>query len=197
MPNVIRRFRRADPRLPGLPTRSLQAGESHHLRDHLMRLTPEDRRLRFHGHLSQGALDAHVAAAFGPGRHVIGWFEHGVMRAAAELAETDRIIELAVTVEGPWRRRGVGRALLLRARDRAAAHGADSLVVHAARGNGAMIGLATSLGAAIAADGADVEGVIPMPHSRPLRFIFDLARQEAALARRVIDRGRKAWRGAA
>jgi GNAT superfamily N-acetyltransferase len=87
-----------------------------------------------------------------------GWHDHGTLRAAAELALTNDACEIALTVEAPWRRRGVGRALLLRGIDHAATCGARRLVMHLAQENGAMVALARACGAQMAADRPDISG---------------------------------------
>jgi acetyltransferase len=67
-------------------------------------------------------------------------------------------VEMAVAVADGWRRRGVGRAMLLAAIAWARSRGAERLVASVRCGNGAMIGLVRSLGlpVAIRSSGAEL-----------------------------------------
>ncbi|MFT6775530.1 MAG: GNAT superfamily N-acetyltransferase [Paracoccaceae bacterium] len=150
---------------------------------HLRRLGPDDLRLRFHGMISDASIDAHVDDAFGPDRHVYGWFLNHDLRGAVELSPpAGDDIEAAITLERDWRGRGIARALLLRAMHRSAAAGARHLIVHTTRDNPAMVRLARAVGASIEGHGGDIDGSIDTPAPGPLRLLLDLAKDEAALA---------------
>lgn len=137
---------------------------------HLRRLSPEDRRSRFHQDVSDARIDAHAAAALrGPGR-VIGWFHDDILRAAAEVAlsRDGASAEAAFEVEAPFRGRGVGSALvgaaLLWARNRAARR----MIVHTTRRNVPMLKAAAHHGAAFEFDLSEADGVIAA-HAPSLR----------------------------
>jgi hypothetical protein len=70
--------------LPGT-IRKLWVGEAALLRDHLLRLDPESRRSRFGSTVNAHFVDAYVARAITPQSVVLGYFEDGTLRAAAEL----------------------------------------------------------------------------------------------------------------
>ncbi|MGE0096505.1 MAG: GNAT family N-acetyltransferase [Alphaproteobacteria bacterium] len=85
---------------------------------HLLRLGAEDRLLRFQGYLSDEAIDAYVESLDWFGGVVIAYFVDGEVRAAAHLSWTRGLVrtgEIGLSVEAPFRRRGVGTALLRRA----------------------------------------------------------------------------------
>lgn len=85
---------------------------------HLLRLDAEDRLLRFQGYMSDEAVDAYVESLDWFGGVVIAYFVEGEMRAAAHLSWTRGLVrtgEIGLSVEAPFRRRGVGTALLRRA----------------------------------------------------------------------------------
>ena len=85
---------------------------------HLLRLGGEDRLLRFQGHMSDEAVDAYVESLDWFGGVVIAYFVEGEVRAAAHLSWTRSLVrtgEIGLSVEAPFRRRGVGTALLRRA----------------------------------------------------------------------------------
>jgi len=99
--------------------RTLLPTEFNLLRDHLLRLDPEDRYRRFQGHASDARIVEYVAGLDRFRAIVVAWIEDGQMRGAAELARLGAPslthAELAVTVEGPWQDRGIGTDLLRRA----------------------------------------------------------------------------------
>ena len=83
--------------------------------DHLLRLSPEDRRLRFFGDAEDFLIELHAGAAASDKRIVAICEEDGVIRAAAELlADPTRpeVGELAFTVEEGCQRKGMGSALM-------------------------------------------------------------------------------------
>jgi GNAT superfamily N-acetyltransferase len=130
--------------------------------EHLRRLSPDDRRSRFHAEVSDDALQAHAADALRGRGRVIGWWKDGVLRGAAEVALSadGASAEGAFEVEEGFRGRGVGSALvgaaLLWARNR----GARRLLIHTARRNVPMLKAAARYDAAFEFDLSDAEGVI-------------------------------------
>lgn len=103
------------------------------LRDHLLRLD-EDARLQRFCHLADDAhVRAHVERVDFENGRVIGCYEDGQMRAAAELrpsgAPYSRVLEATFSVESDWLGRGIGTALLLRAIPVARQLGARHLLV--------------------------------------------------------------------
>lgn len=89
--------------------------ETWRLKQHLLRLSPEERRLRFSGCVSDDFIIAHCDGIDWLRAVVVGHFEHGVLRGAAELQlETGAAgrAELAITIEADWQDHGVGTELL-------------------------------------------------------------------------------------
>jgi len=187
------------PRLaPGGVFRPLLPHEIAAYAAHLRRLSPEDRRARFHADLGDAAVERHARAALsGPGR-VMGWFDGGVLRGAAEVALSRGGLsaEAAFEVEAAWRGRGVGTALvgaaLLWARNR----GARRLIVHTTRRNMPMLRAAQAHGAAFEFDLADAEGAIEA-HAPDLRsHLEELLAIHAAWRDWALDEVGRRWRGA-
>jgi GNAT superfamily N-acetyltransferase len=99
--------------------RKLLPYEIWRLREHLLRLSSTDRRLRFCGGVAAEFIVDYCRRIDWLRAVVIGCFEEGVLRGAAELHFADDLgrhftgtAELAVTVEGAWQDRGIGTELL-------------------------------------------------------------------------------------
>jgi GNAT superfamily N-acetyltransferase len=95
--------------------RKLGPFETWRLRQHLLRLSPEERRLRFSGAVGDAFVTAHCERIDWLRAVIIGHFENGVLRGAAELRLETGIAgraELAVTVEGAYQDQGIGTELL-------------------------------------------------------------------------------------
>lgn len=156
--------------------------------DHLRRLSPDDRRSRFHHGVSDAWIETHAARALeGPGK-VLGWFHDDVLRAAAEVSLTGdgTAAEAAFDVEDGWRGWGVGSQLVARVLLWARNRGARRLLIHTTRGNVAMLRAATRNGAAFEFDLSEAEGVIEA-EGPTLRSHMEEARLAQEGARGLAD----------
>jgi len=99
--------------------RKLFPAEARGLAAHLGRLTLNDRSLRFMGATRDEAIEAHCKGLDWLRTVVIGFFDAGVLRGAAEVQIADKrmpiLCEVAVTVETAWQDQGIGSELLRRA----------------------------------------------------------------------------------
>jgi GNAT superfamily N-acetyltransferase len=99
--------------------RKLFPSEARSLAAHLGRLSLNDRSLRFMGATRDSAIEAHCDGLDWFRTVVIGFFDAGVLRGAAEVQVADKrmpmLCEVAVTVEAQWQDQGVGTELLRRA----------------------------------------------------------------------------------
>jgi GNAT superfamily N-acetyltransferase len=98
--------------------RKLMPYEIWRLREHLLRLSPADRRLRFFSAVGDAFIAEHCRRVACSGAVVIGYFEVGVLRGAAELHLGEHVgdrAELALTVESEWQAHHAGTELLDRA----------------------------------------------------------------------------------
>jgi GNAT superfamily N-acetyltransferase len=99
--------------------RKLFPNEATKLCGHLGRLTPDERALRFMGGLDDEAVEAHCEHLNWFRTVVLGFFEEGVLRGAAELHVADShfpiLCEVAITVETAWQDHGMATELLRRA----------------------------------------------------------------------------------
>jgi GNAT superfamily N-acetyltransferase len=99
--------------------RKLLPSEAVKIREHLFRLTLEQRSLRFMGGLDDATVAAHCRQLNWARTAVVGFFDAGVLRGAAELQVADAhypiLCELGISVEAAWQDRGVATELLRRA----------------------------------------------------------------------------------
>jgi len=99
--------------------RKLLPAERGKLRDHLLRLSAEDRSLRFAGALSEAAVAGYCDRIDWWRGYVVGCFVAGVLRGVAELRFVSGPFsargEAAVSVETEWQDQGIGFELLRRA----------------------------------------------------------------------------------
>lgn len=146
--------------------------------DHLIRLDPESRRHRFGRPIGDQDLARFVAEIDWSRALVLAHIEDGMVRGAAHLAWPDVEWlggdgELAVAVEGRWRRGGIGRGLLERATSEARARGLAGIMFFTQSDNEPMLALARHFDAPLSYIGREVEGRVPLtipPAARPRYF---------------------------
>ena len=141
---------------------------------HLVRLDPDSRRHRFGRPIEDRDLARFVAAIDWSRALVLAHVEEGRVRGAAHLAWPDVEWlggdgELAVAVEGGWRRRGIGRVLLERATGEARARGLAGIMFFTRADNEAMLALAQHFDAPLDYFGSEVEGRVPLAPPPALR----------------------------
>src|ERR1700716_1332331 len=92
-----------------------QQEELPQLRDHLLRLDPQNRHDRFHGFMDDDFIERYAAKCADDGTVIIAYIEDGVIRGAAELHPPDQSpdsqAEIAFSVEASVRRQGGGSML--------------------------------------------------------------------------------------
>jgi RimJ/RimL family protein N-acetyltransferase len=106
----------SDHRIWGGASRKLWSTESDKLRDHLLRLDKESRRLRFAHGVSDAFIEDYAARMSEMGTIVYGHFVDGEIRAAAELrklADTwGQDAEAAFSIERDFQDKGLGTELM-------------------------------------------------------------------------------------
>lgn len=151
----------------GLGFREAVAGDSAPIGAHYLRLSTEDRALRFCATLSDVALHGHAARTFDRADLVIVghdgpiWrgplYDRGPVRALAELSVDGAEAEIGLSVEGTLRRRGLGTYLVQTAARLLAPRGVRHIHAYTLSRNRAMIALGQTSGAAIEIAGPDAE----------------------------------------
>lgn len=93
--------------------RRLGAADSRHLRAHLLRLHPDDRRHRFMGVMPRLLIDRYVRALDWQRTVLVGCFVGRSLRGVCELHPIGgNRAEIAISVERRFQGRGIGQALL-------------------------------------------------------------------------------------
>jgi GNAT superfamily N-acetyltransferase len=160
--------------------RKLLATEWTRLRDHLLRLTPADRHSRFAGHVGDATIEQYCRTLPWLSTVVIGCFEDGVLRGAAECRwlgpAQPRTVELAVTVETAWQEHGIGGALVDRLLTVARNRGAVSVFMLCLTDNRAMQAIVRRHDGDLHWEAGDVEATIAVP------FPTNLSMMEEAVA---------------
>jgi GNAT superfamily N-acetyltransferase len=121
--------------------RRLWASDEEAFRDHLLNLDPRSRHMRFGGGMSDEFLVRYAENCFGKGDLLYGAFVGGKMAGAAELRSNQAIwseqapfgrqirAEAAFSVDGGYRRRGIGEKLFKRILRAATNHGVETIEI--------------------------------------------------------------------
>lgn len=144
---------------------------------HLLRLSEEDRRLRFMGRIDEAGVRAHVRGLNWSKCIVVGWFEQGALRAAAEL-QLDRALcphhgEIAVTVDPDWQGHGVGKEIVRRAVQAARNRGAEALHMSCLPHNRKMQAIARRLGWDVSFDSDESAAKLALTGPTPASLWFE------------------------
>lgn len=147
--------------------RGLNRRDAPLLAAHLLRLTPEDRRSRFHAGMSDAAISAYARRIDWRRVFVFGVFIGGELRGVAELAPMPgKAGEVAVSVEQRFRHEGLGRLLVVAAMLAARRLGMRQVFLDYLPRNTAMAALMRELGAETQFRGLGVEATIGLPARR-------------------------------
>lgn len=158
--------------------RKLLPTDAGRLRDHLLALTADERRMRFHGQVADSVIDRHCAGLDWFRTVVVGCFVDGRLHGAAEIA-FDRSLwpssaEVAVTVEAPWQGRGIGTELTRRAVTVARNRGAYRLIMLCLIENLRMRMIARKLRSALNFEDGTVEADLDLRGATPWTLFEEL-----------------------
>lgn len=172
--------------------RKLLAQESAALKEHLLRLDEEDRRLRFGHFVTPEVILAYVDAIDWSRTWIVGAFEGDILRAVAELSDNGnagrKTGEISVTVEADWQNHGIGTRLLeetlLIARNR----GFQDLYLLCLPENQRMQRVARKFAEQVRFQDGDVEIYIKSPQPDPLSYFTEIFGDAVALWETTFDR---------
>ena len=177
---------------PGSMIRKLWIGESHALRNHLLRLDADSRRNRFGSAVSDSFVRRHAAHAFTLGTIIHGFFIDGGLRGASELRMAPHSIskraELAFSVERAWQSYGIGSALLERTLLTARNRGIKFLHMSCLADNQRMQQLARKFAADLSFDFGGVTGELKARRPTPLSLMREIMADGHGVASAVFDR---------
>lgn len=132
---------------------------------HLLRLTPEDRRARFHSALSDKSIISYSRGLDWNKVFVFGAFIDGTLRAVGELIPLDKPgeAELSISVEKTYQQAGIGKMLMLALILAARRSGLNTVRIVYVRENERMRALASDVGARNAMSPGIMEGIVTIP----------------------------------
>lgn len=147
-----------------ISTRRLHGADRGALAAHLLALSGEDRRLRFGGLSSDATLRDYVARIDFDRDGVFGVLADDLsLGGAVHVAVVDSAAEIGLSVLSPYRRRGIGTALLRRASDFARSHSIGILLARCLAENAAMLHIARKSGMKIVTRRGAAEGQLQLP----------------------------------
>lgn len=171
--------------------RTIRPWERDKLREHLLRLEPEGRRMRFHAALKDGAIERFVDRLSWLRSINVGYFEDGWIRGTSQLVWGDRPwregVEFAIAVEPAWRGQGIGAALMDRALILARNRGLERLTMSCLVENEAMRALARRFEARLAFEANSVEGRLRLPWPSQTTLAQEVAEEWFAALRQGIE----------
>ena len=172
--------------------RKLLAQETGLLKDHLLRLDEEARRLRFSHFVTPEIILAYADAIDWSQTWIVGAFEGQVLRGVAELRDCStaerRAGELSVTVEAGFQNQGVGTRLLEEALLVARNRGYGSLFLLCLPENQKMQRVARKFADHVAFKDGDVEVHIVAPQPDPLSYFAESFGDAIALWETAMER---------
>lgn len=166
---------------------TIDAGSADSFLRHLLRLDQEARLRRFCHPASDACIRAYVDDLDLTWGRVIGFFQDGEMRGAAELSPSGSArapaFEATFSVEQDWQRRGIGKALFLRAISVARRQGASHILVGCLAGNESMQRIVAQFDAELLLDDDDCRAWLPLgrtSHGDPAKRPAQSVRQPAS-----------------
>ena len=177
--------------------RKLLRHETDILKDHLLRLDDEARRLRFSHFVTPEVILAYVDGIQWDESWIVGAFEGGILRGVAELrdcghgasdSDAPRSGELSVTVEAAFQNQGLGTRLVEEALLIARNRGFRRLYLLCLLENVKMQHVARKFADRIAFQDGDVEVQIVAPQPDPLSLFAELFGDAIALWETAMDK---------
>lgn len=167
-------------------------------RDHLLRLSAADRRLRFGATVGDQSIAAFVARISPWDTQVIARFNRRLeVIAAVQVTVVDGpLAELAFSVDEAERGRGAGTALMNRALLWARNRGIPRICISCRAENQAMRRIARRVGMAVATSAGESDGVIDVPRltgfpSTALSFMWEFGSEQAGLWDYLLKAGHR------
>ncbi|MEO3429865.1 GNAT family N-acetyltransferase [Pelagibius sp. CAU 1746] len=177
--------------------RKLMRQESSALKEHLLRLDEEDRRLRFGHFVTAEVILAYVDAIDWSETWIVGAFEGEVLRGVVELRDSGAVndqgagrktAEISVTVEPDHQNHGVGTRLLEEALLIASNRGFQDIYLICLPENARMQHVARKYAERVRFEDGDVEIHIAGRQPDPLSYFAEIFGDGIALWETAFDR---------
>lgn len=160
---------------PGALCRKLWAAERGLYLSHLLRLSPESRRGRFGGLVTDSAIIDHWSKISSLNTVLQGAFVNGAVVGVGEFRQQPlkwpATAEIALSVEDLWQRQGVGTALMQRCIDLARNRGIVRLVIFCLNENHVMRKIARRFDAEVDVFPGGAEGILGCRAQTPLSIL--------------------------
>lgn len=180
-----------DPIVSNAVFRKLWPGDFGQFRDHLKRLDPESRRLRFGGAVSDAFIDQYSETAYRLQGLIQGCFIDGVLRASAELRpifDTWPIeAEAAFAVEREYQESGIGTELMRRLITAARNRGIKTLYMICLRENSRMRRLAEKYKADLRFEESEIAGTLDPPFPTYLSVMEELVGDASGFVTAILQ----------
>ena len=171
--------------------RKLRSWEWEALRAHLLRLGPGDRRMRFCRPVDDAQIHAYCDRIDRLRTTILGCFVDGTLRGVAELIQFPKewpmSAEIALSVEGPFQRRGIGGRLLAQVLLVARNRMIRTVHLISLTENEPMQHLARKSGATTETCLSSTEGLIGLPWPSYLSLLEEMAADGQALIATMFD----------
>jgi RimJ/RimL family protein N-acetyltransferase len=169
--------------IPMNTTRLLTPAEHGLYRDHLLRLSPDDRRLRFCAPLDDDAIIEFVAGLSPWETRIIACFDDrlAVIAAVQITVIKKRLAEFAFSVDEAERGRGLATTLMRRALLWVRNRNIPRAHMHCLAENHAVRRMGLRLGMSVSSDTGDGEAAIALPPPTPLSIAQELAAEQVGL----------------
>src|SRR5262245_14379807 len=172
-------------------TRRLWPTETDKFRDHLLRLDPESRRMRFAHSVSDAFIDEYAGRMTAYGSLVYGHLVDGKVRGAAELRRLGDSwgdeAEAAFSVEKPYQDHGVGTDLMGRVVRAARNRSLRRLYMSCLAENARMQAIARKHDALLRFEYGDVVGEIEPVHADYFSLAAEVAEDRMGFIIAVLD----------
>ena len=181
--------------------RRLTVADRTGLRDHLLRLDEQSRRSRFGMEASDDFLAAYAQRCFGIDDVIYGFVVEGVVRAAGELRGIGYNLplglganaEAAFSVDGAWRRQGLGAQLMGRIVRAARNRRARTLYMACLANNEPMLRLARKFSADLRFEPQTADGKIAPLAPTTATILDEAADDLAGFATAMMDLRRRSF----
>jgi len=179
-------------RLDYVPIRSIRSRERKHIVEHLQRLEPHDRYLRFGYAATDEQIQRYVEGLDFERDEIFGIYNRRLhLIAVAHLAfaldpEYASCAEFGVSVQAEARGRGYGKRLFEHAVMHARNQGVGMLFIHALTENTVMLGIAHKAGARVQRDGSESEAHLMLPPATLDSRVSELVERHFAEANYAI-----------